>query len=1646
MMRLIPTDALLQICPIQATRGVYGCMTRRDIQERYLDIITRSIYEISPDEGSNSTAKFKGAGTWLQGLLGNSNFSYDLGYNHSQIMTNMFKLNNRYRRGFIVDPTIPWRQSDMLNEGVTSVLDLAQFSISTILLSLDQNLDRVYEPAAQLSLSSQLPLTSTDLGTNLAQQQAIQKAYADALGVSVENVALETGGLVRRRNLLQAANPTNAETRFKIHIDFARSTDAEAYTQADAALKEFKNPDSAVSKALVRALNALALSQVLAMPLLSATPVDVNNIPAATEVTICKDTSVWVYDIKSPETGAVVGNIQCASRRMVTPEGRTFSVGIRGPQTVDEWNIYNDMSAGLYDESTGVPRTKYNFAVDSKHAAAHWLWWDMCAERPAYAFITEAEWQRIRTQASTHCCECSLPRPRIAGTREVFRPALDSWPWNASTAPSAALIDLTRISLQNMQTSSYKGLVIKCIDGAITVAGDHCVSCPVDTYVSMDKLSCVKCPLNMISAVRTASKEGCVCASGYSSGPDQTCVPCARGFYRDALRLEASSSCLPCPAGMTSRVAATSKSMCVIESDNTYSSHPYEVLLGLISFAKPVQPEWVYPPAISQDNSRLCLYTDAAFVSCPQKDYNNVLPPGERWYKDQPTPGLMYFHGESIVRVLFRPDSFISLYQRPGYMGAAPPGFSAPIRVQESKTATIRTSLRILVPGHDLSARDQPDSRVWLVQFIARRKLDESVHSRDFEWIVCGRKSGEYSLCSDGPDPDNFLSANIKNKLVVDAQIKELSSADCCRSCYTEGGWMQDCSQQEVNPKARNMYDNAIVWTPQVSGTGDFWLYTYFVMGQSSACKRHNCDESRVYANIQEHLGEIIPTPELHRIDLLPGTDVLVEYHESTVKRALDIPAPSILLGGGDFIHYSMDIPAKGPMRFDILPTVTTPVLTQQYVAVFVTDTTFAPPKGSRDWEWIVCGRKVLAQHVHHSLLQSPAKLEYGVGFAGSSAVFEAWYSSTLLQASGGFIPPVPKRLPPTSIGTSAANGWARCNLVPGQLETKMPCAYTVGDIQARYKRNIGVEYNTITGNKVSTLCFTGETRTVTSEASLACAVPLGAPFDPDCICGIVFSAWRLLPDGSYAESIMRASEYQGSISYVSAISRAAAAAADVLEKSWQTPPPQNSVLDGTAVQIFGINPLDPKVGSFVKPKFEYDICQAQADPDNAGSVNNKNSLVLGGFVAQVGSVADCCRTPPCSGTCPGPAGAPYIINGADGRLLWEFNVPESSSLHVMFLGGDSSACLFYNCDEMVSITGRANDASMLQPSQVMLQISVTEGLSAVGQVQPGAMLRSVHPGAKLARKKIQYHTAKERVAKEAAASAPMRKLLTIGTSLDKDIVGTSSEQDAALAASREITNIDNMEQLANALCKREDGKKCPSVDLDLYITAEEYCLPEADLVLRKTPHLIDAFAALSDNRMKEIIITSVSRPDFFKNCAPNVPGAQTIRRRRNLLAVDETFASMWNVVATGNSAFKISPKIAGAYGIGYMQVRANPQEVVICRETTEICEMPIVLTPQSTLIPDVVKQDNSRDVGIITALSIVAGIAFFIIAIVLGYCCIYRPAPLHPEDASFLLNDPHSQIPYSRQMPSQYGMDNRYSRQQDTNAFSIDDNNGWRG
>ena len=1048
-MRIVPTDALLNLCPLQATRNVQGCIMRKEIEARLLDFTTQAIVGIAPAEGGTNAADVEdGASAWLQNLLGDSMYVDELGANHTRTMYTEFALNERYRKGFMVNPTIPWRQSQMTQSGFATSLDLAQDAISVVLVTLDKNIEAGYAPMVQLSLPATLQVPADELRSNQQLQEATEASYADAANVAPDNVEIDIDSIQdttptsTSRRLLQVDEPESTGCKFDVKISIDVQDEEIAMTKAQEIREEAMNENSQFTKKLVRSVNRRVRAVAKKMPpvrkLAGIIPPDA-EIKAPVNLEKCYDDESLIVNIDHNKMdikrflGSQNNNFQpvtalsCTKRwvRMRDIEndvitnlediigeqyrnwhaGHKFEVqvGARGPVNDGEWLQLVRPRGGNVNKNWQPA----NFAGWHPNYRAGHLWWvDFCSEPPSH--MTHAnnptkhanfmeEWNRIRSLLQTHCCICKENSPKIPGTSQ---PYLHKYSWMYDGIYKTGQIfhpsvyengELRTTMWQNFQyLQNYKdpdtGAVQAGYDAASVpappdICGDgeywqtfsHCAPCPLGTYktggsvilelldppyydASMNRYimtrrqtqvtnfngytteltACTLCGRGMTTEQTGKTQiSDCVCARGhYRTNPDATeCDLCPRNTYK---AITGDSVCTPCPTGLVSRQGATSAAHCTTSAHlrSAYEEkHAYESMLGLLSFATPVDPSWVDPAPFYTSNDRRCtLLTDDRSVSCPDHEYPDAYPiaiemaASNHQFKQNSLDGnsdyinlpfmtmhpknreqgqrghylsqlkrveLNRYHSDqftSTVNGVVRDDfaetlHSISIWTGYAYEGPSPAGFVEEIFPGQSwPTGTvINYRLRGMI-------NEQYSFNV--VTFISNKRLDESAVSTEFRFILCTDTRADWNdqfqpyFCRDEADPNDPTYQNQRNPHVLDGAIFSVRSFQR-GSCfnYNTHWWAKDCADIDEDSDYNKHFDGVKHWRPfpteSQPPSGPYYLYTSFHMGPSVACGWSACVENKLYATYPDFdaiyarrgdgwLHSYMTRP----LTLLPGTEI----------------------------------------------------------------------------------------------------------------------------------------------------------------------------------------------------------------------------------------------------------------------------------------------------------------------------------------------------------------------------------------------------------------------------------------------------------------------------------------------------------------------------------------------------------------------------------------------------------------------------------------------------------------------------------------------------------------------------------------------------------------------------------------------------
>ena len=1049
-MRIVPTDALLNLCPLQATRNVQGCIMRKEIEARLLDFTTQAIVGIAPAEGGANAADVEdGASAWLQNLLGDSMYVDELGANHTRTMYTEFALNERYRKGYMVNPTIPWRQSQMTQAGFASSLDLAQDAISVVLVTLDKNIEAGYAPMVQLSLPATLQVPADELRTNLQLQEATEASYADAANVAPDNVEIDldsiqdtTESSSTSRRLLQDDEPESTGCKFDVKISIDVQDEEIAMNKASEIREEAMKEDSQFTKKLVRSVNRRVRAVAKKMPpvkkLAGIIPPDA-EIKAPVNLEKCYDDESLIVNIDNNKMdinrfiGSQNGNFQpvtalSCSKRWVRMRdiandvitnledmigeqyrnwhaGHTFEVqvGARGPLNDGEWLQLVRPRGGNVPENWQPA----NFAGWHPNYRAGHLWWvDFCSEPPAYmthqnnptkhANFME-EWNRIRAILQKHCCICKETTPKISGTNQpyvhkyswmydgiyktgqIFHPSLyENGEFRTTMWQNFQYLQNYKDPDTNAVHAGYDAASVPappdiCGDGEYWQTFSHCAPCPLGTYKTGGSLilelldppyfdagqnryimtrrdkqvsnfngattlltACTLCGRGMTTEqTGNTDVSACLCARGhYRTDPTATeCDLCPRNTYKAT---KGDGVCTPCPTGLVSRQGATSATQCTTSAHlrSAYEEkHAYESMLGLLSFAAPVDPSWINPAPFYTSNDRRCtLLADDRSVSCPDRDYTNAYPiaiqmagsnnqyfenrlDGNDDYSNLPfmtmhpknraqgqsgrylsqvrRVELNRYHSDqftSTVNGVERDDfaetlQSLSIWTGYAYEGPSPAGFVEEIFPGQAwPTGT--------VINYRLRGMINEQYSFHVVTFIANKRLDESAVSTEFRFILCTDTRADWNdqfkpyFCRDEPDPNDPTYQNQRNPHVLDGAIFDLRSLPR-GSCFNANTrwWAKDCAQPDEDADYQKHFDGVKHWRPFPTASeppaGPYYLYTSFHMGPSVGCGWTACVENKLYAtypdfnSIYARRGDgWLHSYQTRPFTLLPGTEI----------------------------------------------------------------------------------------------------------------------------------------------------------------------------------------------------------------------------------------------------------------------------------------------------------------------------------------------------------------------------------------------------------------------------------------------------------------------------------------------------------------------------------------------------------------------------------------------------------------------------------------------------------------------------------------------------------------------------------------------------------------------------------------------------
>ncbi|KAJ1493121.1 hypothetical protein T484DRAFT_1769251 [Baffinella frigidus] len=137
--------------------------------------------EINVTDGTDDESEF------MQRILSESEYSGNLGANYSQIISDKFDLNGRYRRAWWINPGFVWNQEQMQIQG-TNRLTISQRIMLLILVGFDEH-DGTRRRAMLSVIKDADGQTSAAVASSFTYKLQPSEVVAGALGVLPERVS-----------------------------------------------------------------------------------------------------------------------------------------------------------------------------------------------------------------------------------------------------------------------------------------------------------------------------------------------------------------------------------------------------------------------------------------------------------------------------------------------------------------------------------------------------------------------------------------------------------------------------------------------------------------------------------------------------------------------------------------------------------------------------------------------------------------------------------------------------------------------------------------------------------------------------------------------------------------------------------------------------------------------------------------------------------------------------------------------------------------------------------------------------------------------------------------------------------------------------------------------------------------------------------------------------------------------------------------------------------------------------------------------------------------------------------------------------------------------------------------------------------------
>jgi len=194
---LLPTEELLTLCPLSVVRNNYGCISRWEVEDGVFDFQTQSITALHTPRDMNTSGAIVNQTdvnlrNWIHaGALGESAFISRVAQEHSDVVTGVFELNDRYRKAFVQSNELPWTASALRALNITTRIDLVQDTFTFMLVTMHSTLHEHKEAVyAKVRHSASIGLSCEFFTAHPYLTNTYVDVYALVFGLNRELVSI----------------------------------------------------------------------------------------------------------------------------------------------------------------------------------------------------------------------------------------------------------------------------------------------------------------------------------------------------------------------------------------------------------------------------------------------------------------------------------------------------------------------------------------------------------------------------------------------------------------------------------------------------------------------------------------------------------------------------------------------------------------------------------------------------------------------------------------------------------------------------------------------------------------------------------------------------------------------------------------------------------------------------------------------------------------------------------------------------------------------------------------------------------------------------------------------------------------------------------------------------------------------------------------------------------------------------------------------------------------------------------------------------------------------------------------------------------------------------------------------------------------